>query len=197
MNDNFTSNQELLIDNILFNFVLVKLGFNMSVFMPYIERLTGISNWYRQIIAESLGKDGKGFTLIRAKGTLDQHSQLQLYLDGPKDKSFTFIKPLEIKKGLKISVPKEIKDLSYLSNKTLDGILYVEQESVIRSLRKSYMPIRQINLSKLDEETLGAILMFFMLEVICLAELYEIDAFDQPAVEFGKKLTKEMLLEKY
>ena len=168
-------------------------GINLTVMLPYCERLSGFSTWYRQIWAESLGKAGKGTTPIRAVGTTDQHSQLQLYLDGPKDKFFTLVLQNRAGTGQKISAPVRA-DLEYIRNKTTGDIMAAEQKATFETLVAAGCPVRLFQLGSLNEEVMGALLMHFMLEVILTAELLAVDAFDQPAVEEGKKFARDYLL---
>lgn len=168
-------------------------GRNMTVMLPYCERLAGFSSWYRQNWAESLGKDGKGSTPIRAVGTTDQHSQLQLYLDGPKDKFFTLVLLKRAGVGHNIPVPAR-KDLGYMQGKTTGDIMAAEQKATFETLVQQGCPVRLFELESLAEEELGALLMHFMLEIIFTSYLLKVDPFDQPAVEEGKRLAREYLL---
>lgn len=168
-------------------------GVPITVMLPYAERLAGFSSWYRQNWAESLGKQGRGSTPIRAIGTTDQHSQLQLYLDGPKDKLFHMITLSRGGTGRKIFAPDR-EDLSYLKGKTLGDVMAAEQKATFESLIAHQCPVRLFKLDKLTEESMGALLMHFMLEIILIAQLLEVNPFDQPAVEEGKKLARDYLL---
>ena len=165
-----------------------------SVIMPYIDRLSVFALWYRQLWAESLGKDGKGTTPIRALGTIDQHSQLQLYLDGPKDKFFTLIT---------MNYPENtfmIQDhgfqhsaLSIFKNKTMGQLIQAEQQATIDTLVNNNCPTRVLHLSQLDEEVLGGLMMHYVIETLAMAHLLEVNPFDQPAVEESKILTRHYL----
>ncbi|NBX03113.1 MAG: glucose-6-phosphate isomerase [Alphaproteobacteria bacterium] len=168
-------------------------GKNITVMLPYCERLSGFSSWYRQIWAESLGKNGKGSTPIRAVGTTDQHSQLQLYLDGPKDKIFHLIFQNRAGKGQKINAPQRA-DLDYIHGKTTGDIMAAEQKATFETLVESGAPVRLFMLEHLGEKEMGALLMHFILEVMLTAHLLCINAFDQPAVEEGKILARDYLL---
>ena len=168
-------------------------GKSISVMLPYCERLSGFSSWYRQSWAESLGKSGKGTTPIRAVGTTDQHSQLQLYLDGPKDKFFNLILHKRAGIGQAIHAP-DMAELDYLQGKTTGDIMAAEQKATLETLVQKGCPVRLMLLEKLDEEILGALLMHFMLEIMFMAKLFQVNAFDQPAVEEGKVLAREYLL---
>lgn len=167
-------------------------GISLCVLIPYLDRLDSFGAWFRQLWAESLGKNGKGLTPIRALGTVDQHSQTQLYLDGPKDKVFTFITADLEKTGVRFQTSDP--DLRYLNNRTLGDLMVAEQKATMDTLMEKNCPVRQLHIQDLSEETLGALMMHFMIETIAMAALLEVDAFDQPAVERGKVLTREYLL---
>jgi glucose-6-phosphate isomerase len=174
-------------------YAFVEAGYPMSVMLPYSERLSGFSSWYRQNWAESLGKGGKGSTPIRAVGTTDQHSQLQLYLDGPRDKLFHMILLDRAGKGAVIRAP-EGAELDYLRGKTMGDVMAAEQKATFETLVLNHRPVRVFKLDVLGEEQMGALLMHFMLEIILTAGLFNVNPFDQPAVEDGKKLTCDYLL---
>jgi glucose-6-phosphate isomerase len=166
---------------------------NQSVMLPYADRLSGFSSWYRQSWAESLGKKGRGSTPIRAVGTTDQHSQLQLYLDGPKDKFFTFIRCDRRGQGQKINTPPR-PDLEYLRGKTTGDVMHAEQEATLETLIRHGCPVRVMTLNAINETSLGALLMHFTLEIIFMSRLLGVNAFNQPAVEEGKHIAREALL---
>ena len=165
-----------------------------TVLMPYIDRLTYFGMWYRQLWAESLGKDGQGTTPIRAMGTVDQHSQLQLYLAGPKDKMFTVVMAAAAATGgLVDPTLAHDKELSYLAGHSMGDLLDVEQRATSETLIRNGKPTRLLMIESLDEATMGALMMHFVLETIIAAQILGINAFDQPAVEEGKILAKEYL----
>jgi glucose-6-phosphate isomerase len=167
---------------------------NTTVLMPYLDRLTCFGAWFRQLWAESLGKNGLGTTPVRALGTVDQHSQMQLYLDGPKDKFFTLI--LADQKNTGGKIPEDLADdpdLKFIAGKRMGDLMAAEQQATAATLIKNNRPTRIINIKSLDEPTLGALLMHFMLETIIAADLLGVNAFDQPAVETGKILAKQYL----
>ncbi|MDP6517090.1 MAG: glucose-6-phosphate isomerase [Alphaproteobacteria bacterium] len=171
-------------------------GIGITVLMPYCDRLGPFGFWYRQLWAESLGKGGAGTTPIRALGTVDQHSQLQLYLDGPEDKMFTLVTLDVAGSGRKVSPALADDDsLAYLHGRRMGDLLDAMQRATAETLARRGRPVRVIAISKLDAETLGALLMHFMLETIIAATLLGIDAFDQPAVEDGKALARRYLAE--
>ncbi|MBT4880610.1 MAG: glucose-6-phosphate isomerase [Alphaproteobacteria bacterium] len=168
-----------------------KANVNQTVMMPYVDRLSIFSKWYRQLWAESLGKQGRGTTPICALGAVDQHSQLQLYLDGPKDKMFTLLlkEPAESGTPIKTNDPA----LAYLNGHTLETLIEAEQEATKETLLKNGCPTRVFYLPSICEKTIGALMMHFMLETVFAAKLLDVDPFDQPAVEQGKILTRERL----
>ncbi len=165
-----------------------------TVFMPYIDRLNAFASWYRQIWAESLGKNGHGTTPIKAMGTLDQHSQLQLYLDGPKDKMFTLLTLDSTGQGNTLdptTLPATCR--AELGGKHLGDIMVAEQQATLETLIQQGCPTRHFALHTVDEATAGALAMHLILETIITAAMVHINAFDQPAVEAGKIRAKELL----
>lgn len=176
--------------------MLKKKNISNTVLMPYVDRLAPFALWFRQLWAESLGKGGSGSTPIRALGTRDQHSQMQLYLDGPKDKMFTLMFMDVAKHGRLISTAlvKEA-ELSYLQGRYMGDLLDAEQRATAETLVKNGCPVRLFLLPKLDEQVIGGLFMHFMLETIIAAGLLGVNAFDQPAVEQGKDLTRKFLSE--
>lgn len=164
---------------------------HMHVIMPYSEQLLGLALWWRQGMAESLGKDGQGATPCRALGPADQHSQLQLYLDGPADKCFTLLATDCANTGPLI--PPLPAPLDYLSGKTLGALQAAEQRATIETLAARKRPLRVFDVEKTDEYTLGALLAHFTLEILLIAALAGVNPFDQPAVEEGKRLTRAYL----
>jgi len=165
-----------------------------TVLMPYADQLAPFGLWYRQLWAESLGKSGKGTAPICALGAVDQHSQLQLYLDGPADKMFTIVMLGQAGKGRR--VPADLAadpDLAYLAGRAMGDLMEAEQQATADSLMQRGRPIRVIRLERLDEERLGALLMHFILETLIAADLFGVPAFGQPAVEQGKVLARRYL----
>ena len=163
--------------------------------MPYCDRLGYFGFWYRQLWAESLGKGGNGTTPVRAMGTVDQHSQLQLYLGGAPDKMFTVLILDTAGKGKPIA-PASLggdKALAYLENQSLGDLLLAEAEATAVTLVKNGRPTRIMRIATLDERVMGALMMHYMLETMFAAHLLGVDAFDQPAVEEGKILTRQYL----
>jgi glucose-6-phosphate isomerase len=175
--------------------ILYKKNYNISVFMPYSDRLDNLSFWYRQLWAESIGKNKMGITPVNALGTVDQHSQLQLYLDGPSDKFFTFIfeKQKKSKKKLDCTYGKD-KNYHLLHNKSLNNLLVCELKATIETLKQKKKPLRVIELDEINEKVIGSLMMFLFLETIFSCYFINVDPFDQPAVEEGKILTKKLLV---
>jgi len=170
-------------------------GINITVLMPYVDRFETFAFWYRQIWAESLGKNGTGTTPIRAMGTIDQHSQVQLYLGGPIDKLFTLVIADSDGQGTTLT-PAMLggdKALDYLSGQSMGDLLKAEADAVAATLAKNGRPVRIIRIPTVDERVMGALMMHYMLETMFAAELWGIDAFDQPEVEASKVLTRQYL----
>ena len=172
----------------------VALGKPITVMMAYADRLERFTRWYVQLWAESLGKDGKGTTPIGALGPVDQHSQLQLFIAGPRDKLFTVVTTGAAGHGPRIEA-----DLARLAGepdfagKTMGDLVAAQGRATAETLANNGCPVRTIHIERLDETSLGELLMHFMLETIIAAQLLGVDAFDQPAVEEGKVLAKKYL----
>ena len=158
----------------------------------YIDRLEKLTEWYRQLWAESIGKNGFGIIPINAIGTIDQHSQLQLYMEGPRNLFFTFITKKNDDNALKIEKTYN-KEFDYLKNKTLDEIMSIEAESTIEVLNRRNLPIRVIEIQELNERCLSQLLMQYMLETIIVSKINNINPFGQPAVEERKILARELI----
>jgi len=169
-------------------------GKNVAVLMAYSDKLERFSRWYVQLWAESLGKDGKGTTPIGSVGPVDQHSQLQLFIAGPRDKLFTVITTAMAGKGPRIdaNLAKRAGEPDF-GGKTIGDLVAAQGRATAETLIKNGCPTRTMHLPVLNEESLGALLMHFMLETIIAAHLLGVDAFDQPAVEEGKVLAKQYL----
>lgn len=169
-------------------------GTRVQVMMPYADRLGKFGHWYVQLWAESLGKDGKGTTPLACLGPLDQHSQLQLFMDGPPEHYLTFLRvPME-GTGPRID-PKlaAIASIDVLAGKTIGDLVAAQTHAVPQALMQAGRPVRIIEIPDLDARAIGALLMHFMLETIVAGWLLGVDPFDQPAVELGKQLTRQRL----
>ena len=169
-------------------------GASSTVLMSYADRLASFGLWFQQLWGESLGKDGTGTTPIGALGTRDQHSQLQLYLDWPNDKMFTLLTLDVSGAGGRVNAIRDDR-LAYLNGRSIGDLLEAEQRATAAALVDKGCPTRMIRIDALDEKTLGALIMHFMLETIIAAYLLMVNPFDQPAVETGKKLARQFLLE--
>ena len=169
-------------------------GKSISVLMAYADRLERFTRWYVQLWAESLGKNGKGTTPVAALGPVDQHSQVQLYLGGPRDKLFTVVTVANV--GLGPRIDPELAKLAGepgFGGKTIGDLAAAEGRATAETLAKNGCPVRTIHLARLDATSLGELMMHFMLETVVAAHLLGVDAFDQPAVEEGKVLAKKYL----
>ncbi len=169
-------------------------GMGQSVLLAYGDGFEHFARWYRQLWAESLGKDGQGTTPIDALGPVDQHSQLQLYLNGPLDKQFTVLTVSRSGQG-----PVVDEDLArslgqdYMAGKRIGDLVAAMQSATADTLIRNGRPVRRLSAETLDERTLGALFMHFMLETLFAADLMGVDPFGQPAVEEGKNLARKYL----
>jgi glucose-6-phosphate isomerase len=168
----------------------------IAVLMPYADRLWSFAKWFVQLWGESLGKDGKGTTPVAALGPVDQHSQLQLFIAGPRDKLFTILTV-----GAKGKGPRMPADLAALcgeaalAGRSIGDLVAAQGRATAETLAKNGCPVRTMHVETLDEAALGELMMHFMLETIVSAQILGIDAFDQPAVEEGKILAKRYVAE--
>jgi glucose-6-phosphate isomerase len=173
---------------------LAATGKQVSVMMAYADRLERFTRWYVQLWAESLGKDGKGTTPLGALGPVDQHSQLQLFIAGPRDKLFTILTIACAGKGPRMDgALAALAGEPDFAGKTIGDLVDAQGRATAETLARNGCPVRTIHLERLDEFALGALTMHFMLETIVAAHLLGVDAFDQPAVEEGKVLAKRYL----
>ncbi|TMI99938.1 MAG: glucose-6-phosphate isomerase [Alphaproteobacteria bacterium] len=176
------------------NIAAAEAGKNIAVLMAYADRLERFSRWFVQLWAESLGKDGKGTTPLGALGPVDQHSQLQLFIAGPRDKLFTVITVATEGQGPRIDgALAERAGEPDFSGHTIGDLVAAQGRATAETLAKNGCPVRTIHLPRLDETSLGALMMHFFLETMIAAHLLGVDAFDQPAVEEGKVLAKRYL----
>jgi len=180
-------------------YLLAKKGKNLNVMMPYSQELDYLSIWWTQLLAESIGKKGNGITPLRALGVSDQHSQIQLYNDGPNDKLIIFIEVEKLSDNLFIpNSHPELKEFEIMDNKiTFNRLLELEKQGTEMALTHNNRPNITIKIPRISENTIGELFMLFETSVAFLGEFYKIFAFDQPAVELGKKFTKELLLKEY
>ncbi len=166
-------------------------GAGMNAMMPYDEALDTYSEWFAQLWAESLGKDDLGQTPLRALGVTDQHSQLQLYRAGPRDKVVTFVTTTEREDR---SIPEtEVEDLAYLGDASLGELLEAEFEATEASLAAAGRPNVRVEIDRVDEYELGGLLYGMEAACVLAGELYGVNTFEQPAVEWAKKATRGLL----
>ena len=189
-NKNFISS---LIQNVASIYTLNSKKINNSVILNYDSNLNDLGYWYQQLVAESLGKQGKGINPILSFGPKDHHSLLQLYLDGPKDKFFTFFNSSKRENKLKVARGVIPNNMGFLINKNLEFIINAQCNATKNIFKLKKIPFRQITFTKKNEDELGEIFTFFVLETILLSRLMNINPFDQPAVEQVKIETKRFL----
>jgi len=181
-----------LINNVIYiNNYLVK-GKKNSVILNYDESSDNLFKWYQQLTAESLGKKSKGIMPIISTMPKDNHSLLQLYLDGPKNNFFTFFS-VDNKKSPKLTNINLFGQYSMLKNKSLNKIINSQKQATENVFRRKKIPFRSFNLINRNEETLGELFSFFILETILLSKLLNVNPFDQPSVELIKTETKKIL----
>jgi glucose-6-phosphate isomerase len=163
----------------------------MVVMMAYADGLYDTADWFRQLWAESLGKDGRGPTPIAARGATDQHSQLQLYAEGPDDKAYVFLSYDE--RGVELAIPdtplaRSLPDYAYLAGKGMGQLLDAELAGTMSSLRARGRPVSQLRLARPTAEAIGATMMLLEAATAFAGPLYGVNAFDQPGVEEAKRL---------
>ncbi|MDB2591911.1 glucose-6-phosphate isomerase [Candidatus Pelagibacter bacterium] len=164
-----------------------------SVIINYDENSENLFNWYQQLIAESLGKNKKGILPIISNMPKDNHSVMQLYLDGFKNNFYTFFFVNE-KNSTKINTDFNDNRMSYLKNKNLHQIKLSQKLATENVFHKKNIPFRSFTILKRDEKTLGELFSFFILETILIGKMLNLNPYDQPAVELIKKETKKILI---
>ena len=182
-----------LIDNVSLIFKCVSDGKKNSVILNYDESSENLFKWYQQLIAESLGKKSKGIIPIISSMPKDNHSLLQLYLDGPKKNFYTFFNVKEKKSDL-IKNKDVLNHKGYLKNKSLFEILECQRKATQKVFETKKIPFRVLEVINRSEEALGELFCFFMLETILLGNALKVNTFDQPSVELIKKQTKKFLI---
>lgn len=176
------------------NYALSQQGKSISVLMPYVDRLQSFGKWYQQLWGESVGKEGRGTTAVAALGAVDQHSQLQLYAEGPKDKLVTFV-TLDTK-GQGEQVDKTLSaslGMDYLGGLTIGDVIAAQAQATQQSLINYGVATRHIGLKDDSEYTIGALLQHYMMETVFMAGFMGVDAFNQPGVEESKQITRSIL----
>ena len=177
--------------NFIYNFSIK--GKKNSVILNYDEKSDNLFRWYQQLVAESLGKKSKGIFPIISTMPKDNHSLLQLYLDGPKNNFFTFFNVYE-KNSFRLDGSYLFNQLSTLKGKNFYEIINSQKEATMNVFKRKKLPFRSFKVLTRKEETLGELFCFFILETILLGKLLNVNAFDQPSVELIKTETKRLLI---
>ena len=189
-NKKFTKN---LIQNVASTLSLINSKKYLSVILNYDHKSENLFSWYQQLIAESLGKKSKGIIPLVSPMPKDNHSLMQFYLDGSKNSFYTFFSVLE-KKSNKINNKHLLKSHSYLRNKKLSKIIESQIKATQNVFKRKKIPFRSFEILERNEQSLGEIFCFFILETILLGRALKVNPFDQPSVELIKKETKKILL---
>ena len=164
-----------------------------SIILNYDEKSENLFKWYQQLVAESLGKKSKGLLPIVSNMPKDNHSVMQLYLDGFKNNFYTFFYTNELKsESLKSS--QILSSQKFLRGKNLSNIMYAQKIATEKVFNKKKIPFRSFEIKKRNEKTLGELFCFFILETILIGKLLNVNPYDQPAVELIKKETKKLLI---
>ena len=189
-NKKFVNN---LINNVAATLNLIKSGKYTSVILNYDEQSENLLKWYQQLIAESLGKKSKGLLPIVSSMPKDNHSLMQLYLDGPKKSFYTFFNVLD-NQVIKINKSNVLASHKYLKNLSVEKIKQSQMLATENVFTSEKIPFRSFRILKRDEQSLGELFCFFILETILLGRALNVDPFDQPSVELIKKETKKILI---
>ena len=182
-----------LIKNVNNTLYFLKQKKHNSVILNYDECSNSLFKWYQQLIAESLGKKGKGILPTISSMPKDNHSVMQLYLDGPKNNFFTFFHVKE-KKSNQINNSTILSSYGYLKNKNLGQIILSQKIATEKVFSDKNIPFRSFEIINRDEKTLGEMFCFFILETILLGKALNVNPYDQPSVELIKKETKKLLI---
>jgi glucose-6-phosphate isomerase len=168
------------------------------VMMPYSDQLAGLSDWFCQLWAESLGKRRdrsgrdvfRGPTPVAALGATDQHSQVQLFMEGPFDKTITFLRINELDSDVTVpSLHTDVDDIAYLGGATLGGLLNAELHATADALSRNGRMNMRIELPRVDAHAVGQLIMMLQIATVYAGGFYDVDPLDQPGVELGKQLT--------
>ena len=194
---NYLINNKIYINNLIKNvegiLQCIKKRKTNSIILNYDEESQGLFYWYQQLVAESLGKKSKGVLPIVSLMPKDNHSLMQLYLDGPKNNFFTFFAAFN-QKSVKISKSNLLNSHSYLKNKSVNEIIFAQRLATEKIFKKKKIPFRSFFVKKKNEQTLGELFCFFILETILLGRALKVNPFDQPSVELIKKETRKFLI---
>ena len=189
-NKKFINSLILNVSSILY--FIKKKKFN-SIILNYDENSNNLFKWYQQLVAESLGKKGQGILPIISNMPKDNHSLMQLYLDGPKNNFFTFFYTKK-RDSSKIVNQKVFTSHKYLKNKNLDQIMIAQKNATENIFLKKNIPFRSFEIMNKNEKTLGELFCFFILETILVGRALKINPYNQPSVELIKKETKKLLI---
>ena len=181
-----------LIDSVVSTSYFIKKKKYNSIILNYDELSKELFEWYQQLVAESLGKNSKGILPVVSNMPRDNHSMMQLYLDGPKNSFFTFFNVVDYD-NKKINNSKLLSTLKHLKNKNLYQIKYAQKIATENVFKKRNIPFRSFNVLRRSEQALGELFTFFMLETILLGEMTKVNPFDQPSVELIKVETNKIL----
>ena len=181
-----------LIDSVVSTSYFIKKKKYNSIILNYDELSKELFEWYQQLVAESLGKNSKGILPVVSNMPRDNHSMMQLYLDGPKNSFFTFFNVVDHDKK-KINNSKLLSTFKHLKNKNLYQIKYAQKIATENVFKKKNIPFRSFNVLRRSEQALGELFTFFMMETILLGELTKVNPFDQPSVELIKIETNKIL----
>jgi len=182
-----------LISNVSSTLYFIKKEKFNSIIINYDEQSENLFKWYQQLIAESLGKKNKGLLPIISSMPKDNHSVMQLYLDGFKKNFFTFFNVNE-KTSTKIINKNILSPYYFIKNKSVNNIVFAQKKATENIFKKKKIPFRSFEIKKRDEKTLGELFCFFMLETILLSKALKVNPYDQPAVETIKKETRNILI---
>jgi glucose-6-phosphate isomerase len=191
-----------LLSALLLHALATKKGKSVLAVMPYADRLLGLARWHAQLWAESLGKErdlqGRlvraGQTPVVARGATDQHSQLQLYLEGPRDKVVAFLRVEKFSdRGRLARAFENFSSFGYLSGKSLEELLDAEARATAFALARAGCPNFALSVPAITERTLGALFYFFEFQTVAAAALWNVNPFDQPGVEAGKRRTYALM----
>ena len=182
-----------LINNVEAILQCVKRGKSNSIILNYDKDSLSLFYWYQQLVAESLGKKSKGILPIVSQMPKDNHSVMQLYLDGPKNNFFTFFDTFN-QNSEKIYKSNLLKSHLYLKNKSINEIIFAQRLATEKIFKKKKIPFRSFFVKKKNEQALGELFCFFILETILLGRALRVNPFDQPSVELIKKETKKFLI---
>ncbi len=189
-NKNFVNG---LVSNVANTISLIKKKKYTSIILNYDKKSENLFKWYQQLLAESLGKKAKGVLPVISSMPKDNHSLMQLYLDGPKKSFYTFFHVFN-QNSPRINKSKILSSHKYIKYKNLEKILYSQKLATEKVFLRKKIPFRSFEVLKRDEKTLGELFCFFILETILLGRSLNVNPFDQPSVELIKEETKKILL---